>query len=195
MSISNLFTLGGAIRVLILGGLIAVLLVLAQSCQTPKTGLDRFAEGSLKKLTVLETPPIQPSAQYLDDRGDAMRLAEYKGEIVVLNAWATWCPPCVAEMPSLDRLAADYRGQELRVIPISLDRRADMIPPFFDKIEIRNLPAWHDGSYGLNGQLKLPGLPTTVFYSRQGQELARVPGEVDWDAPEVRRFIDHLLAQ
>ena len=124
-----------------------------------------------------------------------MRLADYKGDIIVLNAWATWCPPCVAEMPSLDRLAADYARKNLTVLPISMDRRADMIPPFYAKTGITSLPAWHDGSYGLNGQLKLPGLPTTVFYSRQGQEVARIPGEVDWDAPEVRRFINHLLAE
>lgn len=178
---------------MILFGFCTVLLVIAQSCQSPKSGIERFSVASLKKLTVLEAPPVQPSAVYVAPSGEEMRLSDYRGKIVLLNVWATWCPPCVAEMPSLDRLQALRGGDNFAVIPISLDRRASEITGFYEDAELTNLPAWHDGTYGLNGQLELPGLPTTVIYNRAGREVARVPGEVVWDSPEALALIDYLL--
>ncbi len=121
-----------------------------------------------------------------------MRLSDYKGKIVLLNVWATWCPPCVAEMPSLDALQAQMGGADFAVIPISLDNRASDILPFYEKAGIHNLPAWHDDSFGLNGDLKLPGLPTSIFYNRSGREIARIPGEVDWDSAEALAVISYL---
>jgi len=122
-----------------------------------------------------------------------MRLSDYHGKVVLLNVWATWCAPCIAEMPSLDALEAQMGGADFAVIPISLDRRASDIPAFFDRAEIKNLPAWHDGSFGLNGALALPGLPTSIFYDRRGREIARIPGEVVWDSPEALALVAHLL--
>ena len=178
---------------MILFGLCAVIFVIAQSCQSPKTGLDRFSEGSLKKLTVLKTPPPQPSAAYASPQGAQMRLSDYRGKVVLLNVWATWCPPCVAEMPSLDRLEGQLGGDDFAVIPISLDNKAETIANFYSKTGLENLPQWHDGTYGLNGSLALPGLPTSVIYNREGREIARIPGEVVWDSPEAIALIEHLL--
>ncbi len=170
-----------------------VLLVIVQSCQSPKTGLDRFSVASLKKLTVLDTAPSQPLATYKSPDGAEMKLADYHGKVVLLNVWATWCPPCVAEMPSLDALEAKMGGDNFAVVPISLDRRASDIPEFYKDRQIANLPEWHDESFSLNGALALPGLPTSIFYDRSGREIARIPGEVDWDSPESLALIKHLI--
>lgn len=193
MSASSFFTLTNAIRAMIIFGLGMVLLVIVQSCQSPKTGLERFSEGSLKKLTVLEAPPAQPQAIYKSPDGAQMRLSDYQGKVVLLNVWATWCAPCIAEMPSLDRLEAQMGGDDFAVVPISLDRRASDIPAFFDRANIENLPAWHDASFGLNGQLALPGLPTSIFYDRAGREIARIPGEAEWDSEDALALIAHLI--
>lgn len=178
---------------MLLFGLGAVLLVIVQSCQSPKTGLDRFSVGSLKKLTVLDAPPPQPSAIYKAPDGAEMQLSDYKGKVVLLNVWATWCPPCVAEMPSLDRLEAKMGGEDFAVIPISLDRRVTDIPPFYKEAGLDTLPIWHDDSFGLNGALALPGLPTSIFYDRSGREIARIPGEVKWDSDEALALVAYLL--
>ena len=180
---------------MLLFGLCAVLLVIIQSCQSPKSELDRFSVASLKKLIVLETPPPQPQGLYLSPTGIEMKLSDYHGKIVLLNVWATWCPPCVAEMPSLDALEAQMGGADFAVVPISLDRRASHIPSFYDTARIKHLPAWHDASFGLNGALELPGLPTSIFYNRSGREIARIAGEVDWDSPEALALVKYLQEQ
>ena len=130
---------------------------------------------------------------FLSEDGEEITLAAYEGQHVVLNFWATWCAPCIAEMPSLDRLEAQMGGDDFAVVPISLDRRASDIPAFFDRANIENLPAWHDASFGLNGQLALPGLPTSIFYDRAGREIARIPGEAEWDSEDALALIAHLI--
>ena len=192
MSSSSFFTLSNAIRVMIIGGLFAVLLVIVQSCSQPKTGLDLFAKDSLKKLTVLEAPPRQPNMTYAGPNGTAMQLADYRGKVILLNVWATWCAPCIAEMPMLDALQGQKGSDKFEVVTVSLDRTAEEAANFFKDNNLYNLQSWHDANFSLSSKLNLPGLPTSVFYNRQGREIARVPGEVDWTSPEAFALIDKL---
>ncbi|MEP1229143.1 MAG: TlpA disulfide reductase family protein [Litorimonas sp.] len=150
--------------------------------------------ASLKKLTVLEAPPAQPLAVYKAPDDTSMTLSDYHGKVVLLNVWATWCPPCVAEMPSLNALEGQMGGSDFAVVPISLDRLASDILPFYEDADIENLPAWHDDTFGLSGSLILPGLPTSILYDRRGREIGRIPGEVDWDSVEAIALIEHLTA-
>ena len=121
-----------------------------------------------------------------------MQLSDYKGKVILLNVWATWCAPCIAEMPMLNDLQAKKGGADFEVVTVSLDRTADEAAMFFRDNKIDNLQAWHDASFGLSGSLLLPGLPTSVFYDRNGREISRVSGEVDWISPEALALIDHL---
>jgi thiol-disulfide isomerase/thioredoxin len=173
-------------------GLLAVFLVIVQSCSQPKTGLDLFAKDSLKKLTSLENSPVQPSMVFTAPDGTEMRLSDYKGKVILVNIWATWCAPCIAEMPMLDELQAQKGGENFEVVTISLDRTAEEAAQWFEKNGINNLPLWHDGTYGVSAKLALPGLPTSIFYNRQGRETARIPGEVDWTSDEALALVDYL---
>ncbi|RKQ68869.1 thiol-disulfide isomerase/thioredoxin [Litorimonas taeanensis] len=166
-----------------------------QSCQKPKSALDRFSVKSLSKLTELESPPPQPVIEFTSPQGETMQLSEYSGKVVLVNAWATWCPPCVAEMPSLNALQKARGGDDFQVVTISLDNKKSQITEFFEKNGIDALPQWHDGTYEINGKLRLPGLPTTVLYNRQGREVARLSGEAEWDSTEALSLIDYLIAQ
>ncbi len=192
MSSSSFFTLSNAIRVMIIGGLFAVLLVIIQSCSQPKTGLDLFAKDSLKKLTVLKNPPQQPIMTFSGLNGEAMNFADYRGRTLLVNVWATWCAPCIAEMPMLDALQAEKGGDKFKVVTVSLDRTAAEAAMFFKDNDIINLDSWHDGSYSLSSKLLLPGLPTSILYDRKGYEIARISGEVDWTSDEALALIDHL---
>ena len=189
---NSFISLSNAIRGMIALGLIAVLLVIVQSCSQPKTALDLFAKDSLKKLTVLSAPPTQPSTSFSLPEGTKMQLSDYKGKVILLNVWATWCAPCIAEMPMLNDLQAVKGGDDFEVVTVSLDRTADEAAIFFRDNKIDNLQAWHDASFGLSGSLLLPGLPTSVFYDRNGREISRVSGEVNWTSPEALALIDHL---
>ena len=192
---TSLFSLANAIRLMILGGLLAVTLVVVKACQQPPGGLDRFAVDSLRKLTQLDAPPVQPALDFDTPEGGTVTLADYRGRVVLVNAWATWCPPCVAEMPSLNQLARLRGGADFAVVPVSLDRRIEDASAWFARNAITDLPVIHDGTYAINSRLRLPGLPTSVIYDRNGREIARLPGEADWASDEALALIDYLVAQ
>lgn len=176
-------------------GLVGVVFVFVQSCQRPATGLDVYAVNSLKKLTVREAPPLPPTTIFTTVDERTLKLEDLRGKIVVLNVWATWCPPCIKEMPSLDRLQALRGGADFEVITISIDRTTYEPAKFFADNGIQNLEPWHDGSYGIPGNLQLRGYPTTVIYNKQGREIAILEGEAEWDSPEAMALVDYLLGQ
>jgi len=193
MTTPKFITLGNAIRLMLLIGLVAFFLVIVQSCQKPKTGLDRFAVDSLKRLTELEAPPAQPSMEFRTFDGETMQLADYKGQVILLNVWATWCAPCLKEMPSLSQLQALRGGPEFQVVAVSLDRTAEETKLWLEDKDITNLTPWHDKSFGLNAAIKAPGLPMSIIYDRSGREIARLPGDAQWDSDEALALIDHVL--
>jgi len=128
--------------------------------------------------------------------GDSqLQLSELRGKTVVLNVWATWCPPCVKEMPSLDRLQKLRGGDDFEVITISIDRTKYEPSKFFQDNDIENLKPWHDGSFGIPGNLQLRGYPTTLIYSPEGREIAILEGEAEWDSPEALSLVDYLLTK
>ena len=192
MSLPSFFSLANAIRLMLFAGGVAVFLVLVQSCSQPKTGLELYAKDSLKKLTALETPIVQPMMTFKRPDGTEMMLSDYKGKTILVNVWATWCAPCIAEMPMLDQLQAQKGSEKFEVVTISLDRTAQEAEAWFKKNNIQNLPLWHDSSYAVSGKLELPGLPTSIFYNAEGREIARIPGEVDWTSPEALALVDYL---
>jgi len=172
-----------------------VVFVFVQSCQRPATGLDLYAVESLKKLSVREAPPLPPTTVFTAADGKTLELEDLRGKIVVLNVWATWCPPCIKEMPSLDRLQDLRGGADFEVVTISIDRSIDEPAKFFTDNDIRNLDPWHDGSYGIPGNLRLRGYPTTLIYNAQGREIAVLEGEAEWDSPEALALVDYLRGQ
>ncbi|MEM7728627.1 MAG: TlpA disulfide reductase family protein [Pseudomonadota bacterium] len=189
-----MFTLSNAIKLMIFGGLLAFAVSGVKACQPPEGALDRFATGSLKKLVSLESPPTQPALEFATPDGTT-RLADYRGRVVLVNAWATWCPPCVAEMPSLDELQRLRGGDDFAVVPVSLDRTLEEAAEFYERTGLTDLPLIHDGTFAINARLELPGLPTTVIYDAHGRELARLPGEADWASEEALALIDHLTGR
>jgi thiol-disulfide isomerase/thioredoxin len=131
--------------------------------------LDRSRAGSAAPATAFEDPDGEPAT-----------LADFRGKPVLLNLWATWCAPCVAEMPTLDRLAAREAGR-LHVLTVSqdLDGR-EKVEAFFAKQGYRNLETWLDPQMALMTELKAGTLPTTVLYDSHGREVWRMVGMEDW---------------
>ncbi len=135
-----------------------------------------------------------PEITVVNPAGEELLLSEV-GEPVLLNLWATWCAPCVVEMPLLDELAADLQGQ-VRVLTVSEDMRgAEVVEPFFAQADLPNLPQWldpdNDLAFTFGGG---PVLPLTVLYDAEGNELWRVIGAYDWGTEEARAKILEALA-
>lgn len=190
---SSFFSLGTAIRTIVLIGLVGVVFVLVQSCQRPASGLDVYAVDSLKKLTSREAPPLPPTTVFNTSDDKTLRLEDLRGKTVLVNVWATWCPPCIKEMASLDRLQNLRGGDDFQVVTISIDRTKYEPAKFFTDMGIENLQPWHDGSYGIPGNLQLRGYPTTVIYNPQGREIAILEGEAEWDSAEALNLVDYLI--
>ena len=192
----GVFSLSNAIKALVLAGLLAFVFVNVRSCQKPATGFETYAVGSLAKLTALESPPAQPQQTFTDADGNTTNLAEFRGKPLLLNVWATWCAPCVVEMPMLNEVSKTR--DDIEVLTVAFDDPAKAKD--WLQREGLSLPAWTDPSYSLNAKLANPemgqiGLPITVFYNPGGREIARVPGEVDWTSPEATVFLDYVASR
>ncbi len=114
--------------------------------------------------------------------------------MVLLNIWATWCPPCRAEMPSLDRLAGEMEGPDFALIALSTDRGGvERVAQFYDDYLIDNLDIMHDRSGNFARQAGVLGLPVTLILDRQGREIARLLGDADWASPEARAILRRII--
>lgn len=140
-----------------------------------------------------EPKPV-PEIAFFDGDGNQVSLADFEGEVVVLNLWATWCAPCRREMPSLDRLQARFGGNGLEVIALSLDR-GDIakVREFYEELGITHLAIYHDPQARAGRELGAPGLPTTIVIDRSGQEVGRLLGPAEWDSDEAIAVIEALV--
>ncbi len=176
--------------------LAAVLYAMVSGCSKP-ADLKSLATGSMAKLTLPAGPSAQPTAPFIGPDGKVLHLADLKGQVAVVNFWATWCGPCKAEMPSLAKLQTEYAGKPLTVVPISVDRTEDGPAARAFLKSHGGLSFYSDPQYaiimGLNPSTA--GIPTTVIYDRQGHERARLAGGADWSTDQARKVIDAVLAQ
>lgn len=150
-------------------------------------------DGDMKKLALHEAPVVLPEAVLLDMTDGEHSLAEYLGKWVVLNFWATWCAPCRREMPSLDALQAAM--PEIAVVPVATGRNAlPGIERFFAEAGIKNLTVLRDPKSDLAHAMGIMGLPVTVILNPEGQEVARLIGDADWNSASARAVLGALAA-
>jgi thiol-disulfide isomerase/thioredoxin len=181
-------------------GIVAVLVVLGVLYGAiavifkPQRELKALAEGHMAKLAVEKRPAPGAEISFKDASGKVLHVSDFKGQVVVLNVWATWCGPCKIEMPTLAKLQAAYAGKPVKVVAVSTD--SDSAAGQARAFIAQHAPlAYYQGSSSLPFQLKpaVVGYPTTLIIDRKGEERARMPGEADWASPEARAVIDRLL--
>lgn len=158
-----------------------------RSCAAPPPTLGRYEPSAAGR--------VMPDAPFVDAEGRDQPLASLRGQGLVVNFWATWCAPCVEEMPALDRLAAKSGPLGLKVVVLSADREgARVVRDFYRVNNIANLAADLDRSGRVARSLGIAALPTTVLYDADGRERGRVVGRAKWDAPAVAEFLAACLA-
>jgi thiol-disulfide isomerase/thioredoxin len=182
-----------------LAGVAAVVYIMAQASIQPagSAHLKRLAKGEMSKLALPADAGPAPVNAFYDAAGSTKRIADFKGKVVVVNLWATWCAPCIVEMPTLARLAKAYEGQPVEVVAISIDGESA-------RDKARTFIAQHAPlDFYIDPKAKLPfaltppagGVPATIIYGKDGAEFARLSGDADWSSPEARAVIDAALAK
>ena len=144
----------------------------------------------IKNLILIEELKNYKEVIFKDENQKKLNLEDYKGNLIILNFWATWCAPCREEIPSLDVLQSDGRLNNLKIFPINIGQE-DLIKSksFFKKLNIKNLNIYFDPSISLAKKFKLRGVPTSIIFNKKGEEFARVVGLIDFND---ERFIKWL---
>lgn len=146
------------------------------------------------KLERHAKPARIPELQLVDANGKSLRVSELLGKPIVLNIWATWCGPCVRELPSLDELQRILQADGILVAVVSEDRAPQkVVPEFLQKLKIRSLSSYYDPDGGAVRLLRTPVLPTTLIIDSEGQEVARVVGALEWSDKENVESIRRLV--
>ncbi len=150
-------------------------------------------KGAMKEFTLQAKPEPAPALTFLDRDQKERTLAEFQGKVVLLNLWATWCEPCIREMPSLERLQATLASRDFTVLALSQDRGGlPLVEKYYQQHGLK-LDMYVDKSTTAARALKARGLPTTVLIDAEGRELGRFEGAADWDAPEAVALLRHFL--
>lgn len=145
-------------------------------------------------LILHEAPKALPEVSFQGGDGQALSLSAFRGKTLLVNIWATWCPPCRHEMPTLDRLEGRLGGPAFKVVTLSIDRSGpDKVREFFAEIDVKNLALYIDPSGKAARDLRAIGLPVTILIDPQGRELGRLIGPAEWDTPEMIRFLRDFI--
>lgn len=150
----------------------------------------------MSRLYVSEAPPPMPTRTLRDAAGADTTLAAYHGQVMVLNLWATWCAPCMEEMPSLAQLQRNFEGR-IVVIPVSVDSEGDRTKAINELARLSggSLPFLQDMTRGVLFDAQAAGMPVTIIYNTRGEEIARLAGGADWSSDEATRFINAVLTE
>lgn len=146
--------------------------------------------GTMKRFVRTLPARPMPDLEFLDANDKPVRLADSTGKVRLVNLWATWCAPCVKEMPSLDRLQAELPKSRFLVLPISLDGPSKpKVAPFYRDQKLGNLGIFYDKGRKAMATLGVTLLPTSILVDPAGRELGRIEGDADWDSPDAIALI------
>ncbi len=153
------------------------------------------AQESSKKFALHEAPKPIAAIRFEDGQGQSRGMVDFRGKVVVLNIWATWCIPCRKEMPALDHLQAVLGGANFEVVVLSIDRGGkDVVRKFFANVGIQKLTMYLDTSGKATHELGVVGLPTTLLVDSEGREIGRLIGPAEWDAPDMLEFVSCIIS-
>ncbi|MDC1224366.1 TlpA family protein disulfide reductase [Pelagibacteraceae bacterium] len=145
---------------------------------------------NIKNLVLIKKPKSYENVIFKDKNQKDINLEDYKGKLLILNFWATWCAPCREEMPSLDSLQSDNRLNNLKVFPINIGQedlsKSDI---FFKDLNIQNLDIYFDSTVNLAKKFSLRGIPTTILINKEGLEFGRIIGSINFRS---EKFINWL---
>ena len=157
-------------------------------------GANGPGRSELAAFVFRKEPEVLPEIKFQDADGRERSLTDWRGKVVLLNLWATWCLPCRKEMPALDRLQASLGSDQFQVVAISVDRTGLAgAKKFLEETKTPNLAVYADPTARLASSLRAAGLPATLLIDKEGRELGRLLGPAEWDGEAARHLIQFAL--
>ncbi|MBF0252086.1 MAG: TlpA family protein disulfide reductase [Alphaproteobacteria bacterium] len=152
------------------------------------------AADAVRGFRLLANAPLAPDVKLKTEAGETVTLADYRGKVVLLNLWATWCPPCKREMPDLNALQTAFAGRDFVVLPVATGRQGAEEPSqFLRKRSLDALSTVYDPGRGMLDVLGIDSLPSTFLIDRDGRMLGGVLGMIDWNSDAVKTLIETVL--
>ena len=175
-------------------GVVALILVAAAFVSNDGDDASPPLSGWMKNFAPTASPAPAPAFGFQDSGLKSLGLANFQGRLVLVNFWATWCGPCIQEMPTLHNLHKNIGGPDFQVIALSEDRKGwPIIAPYLKKNNLGDLPVYHDPGGRALSALGVTGLPTTILFDRDGRELGRLAGIAEWDSDEVLDLMRYYM--
>ena len=144
----------------------------------------------IKNLVINKKLKKYDGLTFFNDKNEQLNLKEFKGKLVILNFWATWCAPCKEEMPSLDLLQTHENLDNLKIFPINVGKDGvEKSVSFFEDLQIKNLEIYFDPPITLAKKFSLRGIPTSILFNKKGEEFGRIIGSIDFND---KKFIEWL---
>lgn len=151
------------------------------------------SESTLERINILPQPFPIALVDFTDLVGQSVNFEQYKGKVVVVNLWATWCPPCVRELPALNRLNQTLNAEHFALLPISIDAEAvAIVQPFLESLGLGEFNSYFDPQQQLRDVFPLDTIPATFILNEQGELVAYVRSYVDWDDTSVATFLEQF---
>jgi len=155
-----------------------------------RPGSNALSQGQMAAFVFRKAPEDLPEVKFLDASAKERTLADWRGKVVLLNLWATWCLPCRKEMPALDRLQRELGSDQFQVVAVSVDRTGlDGARKFLADTGAETLALYADPAARMGSTLRAAGLPATLLLDRQGREIGRLLGPAEWDGEDAKRLI------
>ena len=146
--------------------------------------------SNLKNIVIHKVPKTYNNVIFLDKNDQKINIDQFKGRLLILNFWATWCAPCKEEMPSLDNLQVNQELKEIKIFPINIGKeKLEKIDKFFFDLKIQNIRTYFDSPKTLAKTFSLRGIPTSILFNKDGKEFARIIGSINF---EDQKFINWL---
>ncbi len=157
-------------------------------------GSNPLSQGEVAAFVFRKAPEALPEVKFQDADGRERTLADWRGKVVLLNLWATWCLPCRKEMPALDRLQKELGSDKFEVVAVSVDRKgAAASKKFLDETQVTHLALYVDATARISADLRVVGLPATLLLDAEGREVGRLLGPAEWDSEDAKRLIRSVV--